>query len=155
MISALHSPATKESLATRIEKSACMSCVSDSSSHSRTPDPSILYEGEKGQSLQDSVFSWYFQSNSWASFNAFAFFEMCFRQAHMINDGVMPSHFFRVLVEQQVWSRILIATHSYNPESFFSCTGKAVAESYPSVYPNPFFNKYLLQTRKRPAKIYC
>ena len=99
-------------------KTCLMSCVLDSPSPSRTPDPSILYKGEKGQSLQDSVFLWYFQSNSQASFNSFGLSEMCCEQAHMINDGVMPSHFFRVLVEQQVWSCILIAILSYHPEYF-------------------------------------
>ena len=99
-------------------KTCLMSCVLDSSSPSNTPDPSILYKGEKGQSLQDSVFLWYFQSNSWASFNSFGLSEMFCEQAHMINDGAMPSHFFRVLVEQQVWSCILIAILSYHPEYF-------------------------------------
>lgn len=49
---ALQCPATIGSLATRTEKPACISSVSDASSRSCTADPSILQEGERGQSLR-------------------------------------------------------------------------------------------------------
>ena len=63
-------------------KTCLMSCVLDSPSPSRTPDPSILYKGEKGQSLQDSVFLWYFQSNSQASFNSFGLWDVLWTSPH-------------------------------------------------------------------------